>query len=73
MSSKRKAEAGHRDHFGSPAGKGWPTFGPDGKIVKPAAPVDADVIYIEPCRSPFGRGVCGASEGCAAVCLWGRS
>lgn len=85
MSSKRKAEAGHRDHFGSPAGKGWPTFGPDGKIVKPAAPAvkpcpcgaspcreidGGGAFYVEPCRAPFSPGGVCVKPTCSAKCRW---
>ena len=38
------AEAGHRYKFPAPS-KGWPTFGPDGKIVRETAP-DAGCVTL---------------------------
>ncbi len=71
--SKAVAEKGHTYKFGSPLA-GWPTFGPDGKIIRAHAPeVVVNVTYVEPCRSTLAlAGHCVKDAPCENACRWGK-
>lgn len=53
-------DAGHNYTFGSPS-PGWPTFGPDGKVVREAE--------YELCRSPVSPDK-ACVKNCGRQCRW---
>lgn len=52
-------DPGHNYRFGGPAKTGWPSFGPDGKIVREAHAADG----WETCRSPAS-----VDKACVKMC-----
>ncbi len=71
-----RPEPGHNYTFGSPSkAGGWPTFGPDGKIVREmVGDPDDPASQSEVCRAPAvlgdGSGSCIKSPVCGRKCLW---